>query len=148
MVRMQRRTFLWAVAAGVSALQAGEPWTDGDVRRPESLAKDLQAGKKPLVLYVGFPFLYRSGHIPGAVLAGPGSKQSGLDAMEQALARVPKDREIVLYCGCCPFDHCPNIRPAFEKIHAMGYTNASLILMPTNFHTDWVEKGYPVEKAA
>jgi len=146
---MVRRSFLWTVAAGAcTLLQAAEPWNDADVRQPESLAKDLQAGKKPLVLYVGFPILYRAARIPGAVLAGPGSKQSGLEAMQQALAGVPKDREIVLYCGCCPFDHCPNIRPAFEKIRALGYTNVSLVKMPTSFHADWVEKGYPVEKVS
>jgi len=148
MVHMRRRRFLWTIAAGASALQAGEPWTDADVRQPGSLAKDLQAGKKPLILYVGFPVLYKAARIPGAVLAGPGSKQSGLDAMQQALSGVPKDHEIVLYCGCCPFDHCPNIRPAFEKIRAMGYSNVSLVMMPTNFHSDWVEKGYPVDKAS
>ena len=146
---MERRTFLWTVAAGASTvLKAAEPWADADVRQPASLAKDLQAGKRPLVLYVGFPILYKAARIPGAVLAGPGSKQSGLDLMQKALAGVAKDREIVLYCGCCPFDHCPNIRPAFEKIRAAGYTNVSLVMMPTSFHTDWVEKGYPVEKVS
>jgi thiosulfate/3-mercaptopyruvate sulfurtransferase len=148
MVRMVRRRFLLTMAGGAAILRAGDPWTAADVRQPSSLAKDLKDGKKPLILYVGFPVLYKAARIPGAVLAGPGSKQAGLDALQEALAGVPKNREIVLYCGCCPLDHCPNIRPAFEKVHEWGYTNATLVIMPTNFHTDWVEKGYPVEKAA
>ena len=143
---MKRRNFLWVTAAACAGLQATEPWTDAGVLQPESLAKDLQAGKKPLILYVGFPVLYKAARIPGAILAGPGSQQSGLDALQQALAGVAKNREVVLYCGCCPFDHCPNIRPAFEKIRAWGYSNVKLVMMPTNFHTDWVEKGFPVDK--
>jgi thiosulfate/3-mercaptopyruvate sulfurtransferase len=146
---MTRRSFGWTMSAGLTVvLHAAEPWTDADVRQPESLAKDLQSGRHPLILYVGFPILYKGAHIPGAILAGPGSQPNGLDAMQHALAEVPKDREIVLYCGCCPFDHCPNIRPAFEKIREWGYSKVSLVVMPTNFHTDWVEKGYPVEKPA
>jgi thiosulfate/3-mercaptopyruvate sulfurtransferase len=148
MVLMVRRHFFWTMAGVAAILRAGEPWTEAEVRQPGDLAKDLKDGKKPLVLYVGFAVLYKASHIPGAVFAGPGSKPTGIEAMEQALSGVPKDREIALYCGCCPFDHCPNIRPAFEKIKALGYTNAHLIMMPTNFHTDWVEHGYPVEKPA
>jgi thiosulfate/3-mercaptopyruvate sulfurtransferase len=145
---MVRRRFFLTMAGAAAILRAGDPWTAADVRQPSSLAKQLRDGMKPLVLYVGFPVLYKAAHIPGAVLAGPGSKQTGLDVMQAALSGVAKDREIVLYCGCCPFDRCPNIRLAFEKIRESGYTNVTLVMMPTNFHTDWVEPGYPVEKAS
>jgi hypothetical protein len=51
-----------------------------------------------------------------------------------------------VYCGCCPLEHCPNLRPAFEALRAMGFTHLRALLLPTNFYTDWVKPGYPVEK--
>lgn len=126
-----------------------EPWTPADVMPPAALAMRLKTAQpKPLILYVGFPVLYRSTRIPGAVLAGPMNRPEGLAAMKKALVNVPKDSEVVIYCGCCPFAQCPNIRPGFRALREMGYTNVKLVDMPANLATDWVAKGYPSEKPA
>jgi hypothetical protein len=126
-------------------LFGAEPWSGGDVMAPELLSKDI---KSPLLLHVGFPVLYRSTHIPGSVYAGPGSTAEGVDALKKAVAGQPKDRDIVLYCGCCPMEKCPNIRPAFAALHEMGFTKVRVVSIPTNFKTDWIDKGYPTEKRA
>src|SRR5258705_8493033 len=91
-----------AVVVLVSALAQtpSDPWSAGDLLAPEALAKTLRDGKPPMILYVGFPALYKSSHIPGAILAGPDSKPEGIEALKAALAGVPRDNEIVLYCGC------------------------------------------------
>jgi rhodanese-related sulfurtransferase len=126
-----------------------DPWQQSDLIQPATLAARLKgSGEKPLLLYVGFPVLYRSTRIPGAILAGPVRKPEGLQLLKRAVANSPKDREIVLYCGCCPWMQCPNVRPAFKTLREMGFTNLKLVMMPTNLSTDWVSKGYPVEKAA
>jgi len=52
----------------------------------------------------------------------------------------------VIYCGCCPFDHCPNIRPAYTALNAMGFKKLRVLVLPTNFATDWVDKGFPMQK--
>ena len=101
-----------------------------------------------MLIYVGFPVLYKGAHIPGAILAGPVAKPEGLKALENAAANAPKNAQIVLYCGCCPFTQCPNVRPAFKRLREMGYTNVKLVIIPTNLATDWIAKGYPIEKAA
>ena len=62
-----------------------------------------------------------------------------------AVSNVPKDSEIILYCGCCPWDHCPNLKPAFSLLHGMGFANVKVVEIPTNFTTDWLAKGYPFE---
>jgi len=129
------------MAAGL--LLAADPWTDRDVMQPEQLAKDL---KTPLVIHVGFDVLYRSSRITGTPYAGPGSAPGGIASLKKAVAGQPLDREIVLYCGCCPMDHCPNIRPAFAALHEMGYKNVRVLSLPTNFKTDWIDKGYPTDK--
>jgi len=52
----------------------------------------------------------------------------------------------VIYCGCCPFEHCPNVRPAFQLLNEMKFTNQKLLNLSTNLKTDWIDKGYPVAK--
>ncbi len=58
--------------------------------------------------------------------------------------RYRVDREIV-YCGCCPIDKCPNLRPAFRVAREMGFKKVRVLKLPTSFGIDWVEKGYPFE---
>jgi len=128
---------------------APDPWKDSDLMQPATLAARLSgSSSKPDILYVGFPILYRSSHIPGATLAGPASKPEGLDLLKQAAARIPRDQELVIYCGCCPMDVCPNVRPAFRLLREMGFTRLKLVTIPTNMSTDWIGKGYPVEKTS
>ncbi len=120
-----------------------DPWTDNDLVQPEQASKGLQTA---LFIHVGFPVLYRSTHITGSVFGGPGSKEEGIADLKKAVAGQPRTREIVLYCGCCPFDKCPNIRPAFAALHEMGFTHVKAMVIPTNLKTDWIDKGYPTEK--
>jgi len=122
-----------------------DPWTDNDLVQPEQVSKDVRT---PLLIHVGFPVLYRASHITGSVYAGPGSKEEGIADLKKAVAGQPRTREIVLYCGCCPFDKCPNIRPAFAALHEMGFTHVKVMVVPTNLKTDWIDKGYPTDKRA
>lgn len=120
-----------------------EPWTNNDLIQPGQAAKDL---KSPLVIHVGFPVLYRATHITGSVFAGPGSKDEGIADLKKAVAGQPRNREIILYCGCCPWDKCPNIRPAFAALREMGFTRVKAMALPTNLKNDWIDKGYPTDK--
>ncbi len=98
---------------------------------------------KPIIFQVGFRVLYDHGHIPGAEYAGPASSEDGLASLRKRVASLPRDRFIVLYCGCCPWTHCPNIRPAAAELRKMGFTNVKLLHLTTSFEFDWVKKGYP-----
>jgi thiosulfate/3-mercaptopyruvate sulfurtransferase len=141
----------WLAAAVVLAAYAeSDPWRESDLMPPEKLAARLRdAGSaKPPILFVGFPVLYRGSHIPGAVMAGPASKADGLELLKQAAAKLPREKELVVYCGCCPFDHCPNVRPAFAELRKMGFTNVRILAIPSNMDKDWVSKGYPAERGA
>lgn len=114
---------------------------------PKDLADELQTkNSKPALFHVGFPVMYRGKHIPESVYAGPGSKAEGLDALKAAVAKLPRNEEIVVYCGCCPFDRCPNVRPAVALLKQMGFTNVRALNIPTNFAADWSSHGYPVEE--
>lgn len=154
---MTRRSFPLAAASFAQALaclsiEAGElapdPWPKTDLLEPAALAKALNtAGAKPVILCVAFPVLYRQKHIIHAEFAGPTGKQEGIDALRAAAAKLPKDSDIVIYCGCCPMIRCPNVRPAYRELRQLGYHNVRVLNIPTNFHDDWVAKNYPVEEA-
>jgi thiosulfate/3-mercaptopyruvate sulfurtransferase len=139
--------FAALLLAALTLFAQGEPWKPADLMPPAELAARLNsASPKPVILYVGFPVLYRSSRIPGAVLAGPMNRPEGLTALKQAVAGLPKDKEVVIYCGCCPFAQCPNIRPGFRALREMGFTKVRLVDLPTNLSSDWVAKGYPTDK--
>lgn len=126
-----------------------DPWTAADLIEPASLAKILAQDKGPggpLVICVGFPYLYRGGHIPGAILAGPASRPPGLVRLKREAESLPHDRNIVIYCGCCPWTDCPNVRPAFRTLKKMEFTNVRVLVVPHNFAKDWANQGYPVKK--
>ena len=128
-----------------SLIAAGDPWNAGEVVRPEVVAKDVAT---PLMLQVGFDVLYRAAHVAGSIYAGPASKPEGIEALKQAVAGQPKNREIILYCGCCPWEKCPNIRPAFAALRELGFTRVKVMIVPENLKADWIDKGYPTDRRA
>jgi thiosulfate/3-mercaptopyruvate sulfurtransferase len=140
-----------SLALAVSAASASGPqpvpWTSADLLDPAQLAARFRAtgAAKPKILYVGFGILYRSKHIPDAVFAGPTAKQEGLQLLRAAVLKEPRNEEVIIYCGCCPWDHCPNLRPAFLMLRELGFKRIKVLSLPTSFYKDWIEKGYPVE---
>lgn len=116
--------------------------------QPEELAKILASpkGEKPLMLQVGSHVLYAQAHIPASEYFGPGSSEDGLTLLRKRVESLPRDKFIVLYCGCCPWSHCPNIQPADAVLAKMGFSNVKVLYIASNFGADWVDKGYPVAK--
>jgi len=138
-----------------SLAQAGsgstpDPWDKAQLMTPEELVKLLTSsnGAKPLVVYVGFEFLYKGAHIPGARFIGPGREAKGIDALKRWAGSIPHDRDVVIYCGCCPFKQCPNVRPAFQALRESGLTRLKVLEIDESFAKGWVQKGYPAEKGA
>jgi len=134
----------------LAAPGANAPWTNADLVQPADLAKEIAQKKpgSPTVLYVGFRTLYAGGHITGAVFHGTASSEAGLAELKKWADTLPRATNLVIYCGCCPFDKCPNVRPAFATLHAMGFTQLRVLALSENFNADWFEKGFPVEKGS
>ena len=127
-----------------------DPWSSAQTVQPAALAKEItdpDIAKRPVVVCVAPHVLYAGGHIPGALFHGPGMNAQGLDDLKKWAQDVPRSANIVLYCGCCPLDRCPNLRPAFSALQAMGFTRLRALLIPTNLYTDWVTPGFPIEKS-
>lgn len=131
-----------------------DPWTAAQVISPADVAAKLSHEHmeraraswvgRAVILQVGFSVLYRSKHIPGAIYAGPASTAAGLAKLHAAVNGLSKEALIYIYCGCCPMNKCPNIRPAFLALQLLGFSNVHVLVMPDNFGKDWVARGYPV----
>jgi thiosulfate/3-mercaptopyruvate sulfurtransferase len=134
-------------ASGVDAeAVAASSIPAADLLQPADLAATLQSksAARPLVLQVGFRKLFDEAHIIGAEYAGPGGESAGLAMLRKRVATLPRDAAIVIYCGCCPWGHCPNIGAAFAALRTLGFLNVKALYIADNFGTDWIEKGYPV----
>ena len=123
--------------------QKDEPWTQKQLLKPADLVKTLNdpEAKQPYVFSIG----------PGAIIKasidiGDAKNKENLNKLEQQLSKLPKDADIVIYCGCCPFDKCPNIRPAFTLLNEMKFTNQKLLSLQHNIKVDWIDKGFPIIK--
>jgi thiosulfate/3-mercaptopyruvate sulfurtransferase len=95
--------------------------------------------KKPLIYNIGFV-----GNIKGAEKLAPASKEDGLKLLRERTSKLSKRTPIVVYCGCCPFEHCPNVKPAYTMLQKMGFINAKILDLPTSIKADWIDKGYPM----
>jgi thiosulfate/3-mercaptopyruvate sulfurtransferase len=140
-------TVMAAAQSGGKLPSAAElPPGSAELIQPEDLVKALQSDKKPTILFVGPRFLYSQAHIPGAEFIGSAADAEFMDKLRKRAAPLPRNSLIVLYCGCCPWEHCPNIRPAHKELQKMGFTRLKSLYLANSFGTNWVEKGYPVEK--
>jgi hypothetical protein len=123
------------------------PWTKSQTVQPADLVKELENPKSaPTVVFVGFKRLYTAGHVKGAQYHGAAGSAEGLKELTTWAATLPRTTNLVIYCGCCPMERCPNIHPAFQALQDLGFKNLRVLLLPTNFETDWANQGLPYNK--
>jgi len=144
------KALIFAMFASVVAVAADNqhPMTPSDLITASQLNTQIQAVKagKIVLIHVGFHVMYLMGYIPGSQYAGPAAKAEGLAALKKLVAKLPRNQKIVIYCGCCPWNDCPNIRPAFQALKEMGFTNFKVLDIPQRLGDDWTAKGFPIVK--
>lgn len=122
--------------------QGAEPWTPEQLMAPAALAEMIEndSPETPVIISIG-----PAGGIPGSIEVGQTRDAANLEKLRAELGKLPKDAEVLLYCGCCPFAPCPNIRPAMRLMNELGHTSGHLLNLEQNLKADWIDKGYPVE---
>jgi len=143
---LTRRGLLGALAASalVAACREEKP---GPRMAPATLAsriEDVRAGRLP-VWHVGPATLHKQHRIPGSRYIGEAGTSAGYAALLAALRALPAHAEVVLYCGCCPTTHCPNVHPADRALLEAGADRGAVLDLPTNLRTDWIDKAFPVD---
>jgi len=147
-VRARAQTRLVVASGAMFPVYQATSLPSSQLINPEELVQIIQSskGEKPLMIQVGSHVLYQQAHIPGSEYIGPASSESGLQSLRKRVESLPRNKFIVIYCGCCPWSHCPNVKPADDALRAMGFTNVKVLYVANNFGADWVDKGYPVAK--
>ncbi|MGO9947650.1 MAG: rhodanese-like domain-containing protein [Steroidobacteraceae bacterium] len=147
-------TFVFAfilLSSSVPALAQHLPASSiptADLIQPAELAANLKNTSlpKPLILQIGFHNLYAQAHIPDSEYIGAAKEEAGLKQLRNRVAKLSKDTAILIYCGCCPWSHCPNVAAAYGALHALGFTRVKVLYIAENFGDNWVNQGYPVAK--
>ena len=138
---------LIALTASLPLRADSDPWAKTQTIQPAELAKELGDPKTaPTVVFVGFKRLYSAGHIKGAEYHGTAGSEEGLKELTAWAVGLPRSTNLVIYCGCCPMERCPNIRPAFKALQGLGFKNLRVLMLPQDFATDWAGKGLPYDK--
>ena len=134
--------FIFALINKVSANPGQEYWAPAQMVEPADLNKTLNnpKAKQPVIFCIG-----PSAVIKNSIDIGPGYDKANINKLKQQLNKLPKNTNIIFYCGCCPYERCPNIRPVYRLMNEMGFTNHHLLNLPRNIKVDWIDKGYAVK---
>src|SRR5665213_1537528 len=121
------------------------PWQEKQLVEPVVLASAINSSRtnNALIFNIG-----AVEDIKGAVHIGPVGKKENIEAFKARLKNLPPGTEIVIYCGCCPFAKCPNIRPAFILLQKLGFTHIRVLDLPINLKKNWIDKGYPISSVS
>ena len=127
------------ISCNNSSAQNPENWTSDQLTPPAELAATLKANKDlPIIFSVGPGAI-----IPNSIDIGMVKDEKNLAKFQQELSKIPTSTNVLIYCGCCPYDHCPDVRPAISLLKSLKFTNYHLLDLPHNIKTDWIAKGYP-----
>jgi hypothetical protein len=117
-------------------------WKKEQLMATKELADKITANAKdkPLIFNVG-----PMDNIKTAVAVGAATNVTFSEKMKATLAMENKTRAVVVYCGCCSYSSCPNIKPAYDILIAQGFKNTKVLELPEGLKPDWVAKDYPME---
>ncbi len=104
-----------------------EPLIKEQLIQPQELAYQINNPKavKPVIFNVG-----NVDQIKGAIQIGAVNEEAGMKKFKFEVSKVFPDKEVVVYCGCCSSDNCPNIRPAIKYLNDNGFKKAKVLNIP------------------
>ena len=101
-----------------------DPLKKEQLIQPQELANLINNPKsiKPVIFNVG-----PVDQIKGAINIGAVNSEEGMKKFKFEVSKVFPDKEVVVYCGCCSSDNCPNIRPAIKYLNENGFKKAKVL---------------------
>src|ERR1039458_9819690 len=106
---------LFFLAISCLSLQSNNlSWASNYTITPTQLLKMIHYAQKPIILNMG----EGGNKIKGSIPIGAFYDTLSLSKLKEVLSSTPKSKQIVLYCGCCKFATCPNIKPAYDRVRS------------------------------
>lgn len=114
----------------------------------------IKAKKSPIILFCGDvsekdkrESAYNNKMISGSLSMGSvDAKGEWKIRMRNALSKAKLNnnfsKEIVVYCGCCSSDNCPNVEPVILELKKLGYQNVKGLYFFEGYLPDWAGKKY------
>lgn len=135
-------TLLFFISVSLNSIAQEPLWKKEQLMPTKELADKITANAKdkPILFNVG-----PMDNIKTAVAVGRATSVTGIEKIKTSLAWESKTKAVVVYCGCCSYASCPNIKPAYDAVIAAGFKNAKVLELPVGIREDWVAKGYPME---
>ncbi len=135
-------TFCMALGFGLQVNAQQLIWKKEQLMPTKELADKINtnAKDKPLIFNMG-----PMDNIKTSVFVGKGTSVTGIEKLKSEVMWENKNRVIVVYCGCCSYASCPNIKPAYDALIQAGFKNAKVLELPEGIAPDWISKGYPME---
>lgn len=118
-------------------------WKEKQLITPEALLEQINKGDTANLL------LLNTGpveDIKGAVTIGAVEDAKNLAKLKEYLKGVSKNKQVVIYCGCCPLSVCPNLKPAYQALKEMKFKNYRILKLTHDLQEDWIDKGYPIQQ--
>lgn len=117
------------------------PWSQDELKDVDKFAAEMKLGgtNDILILNIG-----SVDDIKDAIHIGPVALEENQKKLANYLTQISKDKAIMIYCGCCPTDVCPNVKKAYHSLKTLGYTNFEILNLKANLDDDWTSKGYPM----
>lgn len=127
---------LFMLLLGLVPLAAGQ-----EIQLPRISIEELKAlmedGADIVIIDTQPKKLYEIEHIKGAISLPWAMKIDWTTAK-----KLPRDKLLILYCGCGPGEADSN--HVGLQLKGMGFTHIKVLSDPSI--TGWIEKGYPIEK--
>lgn len=135
-------TLLIITSGLLSSFAQAPVWKKEQLMPTKELADKITANAKdkPLIFNVG-----PMENIKGAQAVGAATNATFSTKILSYLTMESKTKPVVVYCGCCSYSSCPNIKPAYDILIAQGFKNTKVLELPEGIKPDWVAKGYPTE---
>ncbi len=139
-----RAVFLLALLVIVASFKKGElgSWKEQQLVSPEVLAERINKGDTANLLILNTGPVE---DIKGAVNIGAVEDAKNQVKLKAYLETVPRDKEVIIYCGCCPLSVCPNLHPAYDALKSMKFTRYKVLRLTHDLQEDWIDKGYPLQ---
>jgi len=140
---MKKILTLALILSSVLFASAQTIWKKEQLMPTKDLADKINSNAKdvPLIFNVG-----PMEAIKTSKLIGLGTSISAMEKLKSNLSMESKTRTVVVYCGCCSYANCPNIKPAYDALIAAGFKNAKVLELPEGIKPDWVAKGFPMQE--